>query len=413
MLLLRRLLAAGIHPDHVFLEMVPALLAFDHEITSLLCDKAIIWEDLPAPEPYWHSPFERRWWLRNSLLPCRAHCDALLARLLPWRGRRRRLPLLALAHRRRRLLPHGPGGPRLPRRISETPDACPRRILLVAPGLPHQSGGRPRRGEFLALCRSHRIGVTLVLMPEGNDYRAWYACTAQACLGKYLDGLCQDCGVRLVDARTWVADKDFADGHHLLCGGVSAFTRRFGREVYRPVVNQEVRASTRVSLARRGHEALDDQGGVTAVRTARTRVAISVAHGAVRPPRPSPPVARQAQNRPLASGKNISRKPFNFICASSRPSGAAPPSAVRRRVVRFEFQLCRRQRQQGLSQPPELLPVEAAMKGNLAKTKPDGQQLIGPGEPVQEQGQRAVPQIALICGQVETSSSGRSRSSAP
>ena len=38
-------------------------------------------------------------------------------------------------------------------------------------------------------------------------------------------------GVPWTDARTWVADEYFVDGHHLLADGAAAFSERFGRDV--------------------------------------------------------------------------------------------------------------------------------------------------------------------------------------
>jgi hypothetical protein len=39
--------------------------------------------------------------------------------------------------------------------------------------------------------------------------------------------------VEVIDARCWVADKDFADGHHVLEGGATTFTTRLCAEVQR------------------------------------------------------------------------------------------------------------------------------------------------------------------------------------
>jgi hypothetical protein len=84
--------------------------------------------------------------------------------------------------------------------------------------------------ELLALCREQRIGVVLFLMPESEEFRSWYPPRAQERLSAYLASLGRDFGAPLIDARRWVPDDDFWDGHHLLRGGAAAFTRRFAAE---------------------------------------------------------------------------------------------------------------------------------------------------------------------------------------
>src|SRR5207249_1741885 len=98
--------------------------------------------------------------------------------------------------------------------------------LLRVPGV---SGAADRAlREFLALCRGRGTGVTLVLMPECSAFRQWATPPARRRTRTYLDGLCRGYGLTVVDARDWVADAGFADGHHLLPAAAAAFSRRFG-----------------------------------------------------------------------------------------------------------------------------------------------------------------------------------------
>ena len=85
--------------------------------------------------------------------------------------------------------------------------------------------------ELLDLCRTQRIAVVLFLMPEAREFRAWYPLDAQRHLSDYLAALRHEYGVPLIDARCWIEDYEFSDGHHLLNRGAAAFTRRFAREV--------------------------------------------------------------------------------------------------------------------------------------------------------------------------------------
>ena len=63
-------------------------------------------------------------------------------------------------------------------------------------------------------------------MPEGTAFRSWYTPEAESVVAKFLAEVCDRHGVRLLDARCWIADEDFWDGHHLLPGGAARFTRR-------------------------------------------------------------------------------------------------------------------------------------------------------------------------------------------
>jgi hypothetical protein len=90
--------------------------------------------------------------------------------------------------------------------------------------------------ELLTLCRKEHIAVVLLLMPEGSDFRSWYALDARCQIDGYVAELSRRFDVPLVDARTWLADSAFWDGHHLLAPGAAAFTERFTREVLQPLV---------------------------------------------------------------------------------------------------------------------------------------------------------------------------------
>jgi hypothetical protein len=81
--------------------------------------------------------------------------------------------------------------------------------------------------DMLSKCREAHIPVVLYLMPEASGFRAWYSAESQIVLPEYLDRLRREYGVRVIDARDWLPDDAFADGHHLLRGGATAFTTRF------------------------------------------------------------------------------------------------------------------------------------------------------------------------------------------
>src|SRR5262249_1104300 len=90
--------------------------------------------------------------------------------------------------------------------------------------------------EIIQLCRRHQIGIALFLMPEGSEFRSWYPPAVQSRIDQYLAHLGEECSVPVLDMRTWMADVDFVDSHHLLPKGAAVFTKRFEGEVLRPLL---------------------------------------------------------------------------------------------------------------------------------------------------------------------------------
>jgi len=88
--------------------------------------------------------------------------------------------------------------------------------------------------ELLALCRREKIGVMLLVMPEGRIFRSWYPAGAQAMADAYVAGLGEEYHVPVVNARTSMPDSAFLDSHHLLPAAAAEFSARFSREVLEP-----------------------------------------------------------------------------------------------------------------------------------------------------------------------------------
>jgi hypothetical protein len=88
-------------------------------------------------------------------------------------------------------------------------------------------------------CRARGIRTALFLMPEHSALRSWYPPATRAAERAYLGRLRDEYGVPVIDARTWIADADFVDCCHLLPRGALAFSERFGREVYRPLLARQ------------------------------------------------------------------------------------------------------------------------------------------------------------------------------
>jgi Protein of unknown function (DUF1574) len=83
--------------------------------------------------------------------------------------------------------------------------------------------------DLLARARKEGIRAALVLMPEATAFRSAYTPAARAGLMDFLNGVIADFEVPLVNAEDWVSDDGFYDGHHMLPLGAAQFTIRFGQ----------------------------------------------------------------------------------------------------------------------------------------------------------------------------------------
>jgi hypothetical protein len=92
--------------------------------------------------------------------------------------------------------------------------------------------------DIVELCRREQMAVVFVVPPEGSAFRN-FAPDVALRQAAAVHQLARELTVPLVDARTWIDDDRFSDGHHALPPGADQYTERFGREVlgrYRPLL---------------------------------------------------------------------------------------------------------------------------------------------------------------------------------
>ena len=232
LLQLRQLLAGGIRPVWLLLEIPPFMLAApDGGVASLPVER-MRWRDLRLLGEIAPSPFRPyRDWLTGRLVPVHADRKGFLCRYGPRFCAMEAFEthgFFRLCPDRFGWLPWGDANPTPERRRRWLAKLEPRYSLQVSP-----SCDRILR-RLLALCREHAIPVVLCLMPEGDEFRRRYE--PGGVLDAYLARLTRECSVRLIDARRWIAEEDFIDSHHLLRRGARRYTERLGREVIRPLV---------------------------------------------------------------------------------------------------------------------------------------------------------------------------------
>ena len=85
--------------------------------------------------------------------------------------------------------------------------------------------------QALETCREHRVPAALVILPESSAFRNLYSAEAIDQPRAFLRRLQDEFHVPVVDAHEWLADEDFVDGHHAVTRGAQNFSRRLGRDV--------------------------------------------------------------------------------------------------------------------------------------------------------------------------------------
>jgi hypothetical protein len=90
--------------------------------------------------------------------------------------------------------------------------------------------------DLLRACREGGTRAVVIRTPESATFRAAYQREALTALDAYAQGLTAEFGVGVVDARKWLPDEEFEDGHHPLLAGQKRFTDRLHREVLVPLV---------------------------------------------------------------------------------------------------------------------------------------------------------------------------------
>ena len=242
----RRLLAEGIRPQLVYLEVMPALMVESEGF--LLEEKMLDGARLSVREmlrlrQHYHEPRNvLASWFLGRLLPCYRHQTEVRDELgldAPQPSRNPRNP--------GRLDPYGWRA-----RTDKITEDYRKQTTAIA--LSQYNGfctsTRIARGPVRALesllrqCQREGISVGLVLMPEGTAFRALYSPEARAACDALLAQLERRWDVQVIDARTWVDDRGFWDMHHMLPAGARQFSERFGREALQPALSKLPNSST-------------------------------------------------------------------------------------------------------------------------------------------------------------------------
>ena len=230
LLTLKRLLAAGVRPDFLLVEVLPPTLSTASPVNRVTASERYDWRDLDHLEAYGESL--PAGWLRARLSPWSSSRSVLLSRaglgfLLPPSARR---DFLWKQTRPGGWMPY----------FFETVDDERREVGLRKA---HQEyagcltemridpAARRAYAELLEHAATRGVGVKFFVMPESPRFRTWATPATRHTVATYLGELEQASGQPVADLSAWeLPEHDFADGHHLLRQAADAGSRRLARE---------------------------------------------------------------------------------------------------------------------------------------------------------------------------------------
>ena len=237
LVLLRRLMAEGIRPAGVLVEVLPAILyqpAVFNEDASLKrrhmqAEELAIRDHLPARVRYPSLPAPSEWV---------SHWYASRFRVL-----RRFVPTWVESEKPKRnyevcFSPWGwfNGGvkPKTGDRCQQALDHARKNYKNWLAHWQVSDIADQAIRELLTTCHREQMPVAVYLMPEGSPFREWYRPEVRAELDTYLTRICREHDAELLDTTLWSDDGEFLDGHHLFAEGATPFSKRFGRELLEP-----------------------------------------------------------------------------------------------------------------------------------------------------------------------------------
>jgi len=235
-ILLRQVLAAGVRPRLVYLEIIPFFIGQTNG-SSVEQRRHDVGARLTAAEiasvcRYHVSNSHRVWysWAMGRLVPVYRHQLGAHAAL--------GIDQAAVAPTGGVLSVDQYGWLRPPESLpAETVQQRSRDALLEWEFSMKQSaaalGSLRALTDAVSLCRARDIAVLFIVAPESSTMRSFCPAATEAQLNA-VRGLAHELGVPLIDARTWVDDDKFYDGHHVFVKGAEQYTERFAREALAP-----------------------------------------------------------------------------------------------------------------------------------------------------------------------------------
>jgi len=255
LLCLRRLLASGIRPTWIVAEVFPGILARGAaELTNAGYVERLDFSEMAALRKYVTKPLVQDLeWAKLRLTACSSMRFGMQYRYAPsWTLLRNAANPSWTTWERQTAGGWMTPPERLPAKVRQGMVAKARQAYSEGLGnfaVPDASDQALR--DFVELCRSENIGLALVWLPEAQEFKNLYGPDAAATAAVYFEKLHQELDVPYVNARNWIADDGFLDGHHLSASGAKVFTRRLTREVVEPLVSDVAQSAAPAFASRR------------------------------------------------------------------------------------------------------------------------------------------------------------------
>ncbi len=230
LLTLKRLLAAGVRPDFLLVEVLPPTLSTSLPVNRVTASERYDWRDLGYLEAY--SDLLPAGWVRARLSPWSSSRSVLLSRaglgfLLPPSARR---DFLWKQTRPGGWMPYFFEAVDDERRENGLRGAH-REYAECLRDLHIDPVARRAYAELLEVAATHGVGVQFFVMPESPRFKSWASPATRETVDGYLGELARASGRPVADLSAWgLPEGDFADGHHLLRHAADATSRRLARE---------------------------------------------------------------------------------------------------------------------------------------------------------------------------------------
>jgi hypothetical protein len=245
---LKRLLAAGVRPDVVLIEVLSPFLSgcppLDPDRFSA---PRFALGELPLVRRYTGYYSRVRWW-DGRLAPCYSHRWAILRRLAPefavddpWTQGIGPFDAAGAGHLEDEI--------RTDARYRQGVQGTESSYGVYRNKFRRDAPFCQILRELLSICRQEQIRAALVVMPESSELRGWYDRRVDGEMLAFLGELGGDYGAGVIDAKDWIDDRGFLDGIHLVQSGAERFTGGLANEA---VLNQRIDAE----LAGRGGKKL-------------------------------------------------------------------------------------------------------------------------------------------------------------
>ena len=81
----------------------------------------------------------------------------------------------------------------------------------------------------------------VVVTAENSDFRSWYGADAHKAVEQLIQISRDGADGRVIDAREWMPDDTFADGHHMYDFAAPTYTSRLTKELILPAIRDRSR----------------------------------------------------------------------------------------------------------------------------------------------------------------------------